>query len=109
MQPIKLNLLTMPVWWYSAGLGIVWAWMKRQYRYGLSRTGLLLFARHIREPLFGDYTKSGIVVGFFLRLALLAIKLMLFLLRLIWLAAVLLIYLCLPPACIAMIIYQLAP
>lgn len=109
MNTISLNILSFPVWWYTVGLGLVLNWVKAQFRFGLSRTGLVLFARHLREPLFGDYTRSGIVVGFFLRIALLLLKALLFGIRIFFVLCILFLYIALLPGAIVMIIYQLLP
>lgn len=109
MGSVPLNLLTFPLWWYSTGFALVRDWVKRQTRYGLQATGLLLFASHIREPLFGDYTRSGIIVGFFLRLVLLGFKLVWFGLRELYLVTLAALYLLSIPLTVVMILYQLFP
>jgi len=107
MQTNQLNLLTFPLWWYTRGLRTVWAWAKQRARYDLRATGLLLFSRHMSEPLFGDYTRSGRLVGFFLRLAILIYKLFILCVRIILIGIALLFYLVAIPLVIIMIIKQL--
>jgi hypothetical protein len=109
MKDFSLNPLTLPLWWYTTGLGLAWRWAGRQARIGLQQTGLVLFFRHFREPLYGDYTKSGMAIGFFLRIVLLIFKLLAFGLRLILIAVMLLLFCLILPAIIIMIIYQLFP
>jgi len=109
MEKFSLNILSFPVWWYTIGLKIIVQWTKKQYYFGLHRTGLLLFIKHLKEPLFGDYTKSGIVFSFFMRLVLLVFKLFIFSLRMIYAGAVVAFYFVLLPFSVAMIIIQLMP
>jgi hypothetical protein len=107
MPNFPLNLLTFPWWWYSVGWSLVKTWTKREYFFGLHKTGLLIFARHLNEPLYGDYTKSGVVFSFFLRIFILIYKLLAFALRLIFVALADLLYLLFLPALLVIIIFQL--
>lgn len=109
MGNLTLSILTFPLWWYTTGTQLVWNWVVRQLTFGLHQTGLLVFAKHIREPLYGDYTRSGIVFSFFLRLLLLGFKLVMFSLRSLGILLLMAGYLLLLPACLVMIIYQLFP
>ncbi len=107
MQNFPLNLLTFPMWWYTVGSKILWSWNKRQWHFGLHKTGLLLFSRHMGEPLYGDYTKSGRVLSFFLRLFLLFFKLIALSFRLIFLAIIDVLFVLVLPAIISMVIVQI--
>ncbi len=109
MNGLSLNLLTLPVWWYTSGWHRVWQWNLRQMDLGLHQTGLLLFAHHMREPLYGDYTHSGIILSFFLRIILLLFKLTLLVVRALLLAVFDALYLAVLPLSVAMIIFQLLP
>lgn len=108
MNNFRLNLLTLPFWWYTAGWQIIWSWNKRQFALGLRQTGLSLFIHHLREPLYGDYTRSGILLGIFFRFVLLIIKLLLLLVRLVLLALATAVYLGLLPGVLTLVIYQIA-
>lgn len=87
----------------------MWGWLRRRIAHRLRAMGLVLFIRHISEPLYGDYTRSGRFISFFLRIALLFGKG-------IWLGlysaivlAIFLLYLAILPLSIVMILYQLIP
>jgi hypothetical protein len=107
MNNFDLNLLTFPIWWYTHGLALLWAWAKRRARYDLRATGLVLFSRHMAEPMFGDYTRSGRMIGLFLRFFLLLGKLIMLLFRVLFIVIVLLVYILIIPFSIIMIINQL--
>ncbi len=68
---VPLNILTFPIWWYAVGALTVWHWFFGFVHRSFTKSGLVLFARHMREPLYGDYTRSGRLVSFFLRVILL--------------------------------------
>ena len=107
MNNFPLNFLTLPVWWYTTGLNLVWRWYRKRTNLALQSTGLLLFARHMNEPLYQDYTKSGVVISFFVRIFVLAYKALVSGLSLLLYGLVPLVYVCLLPAVIMMIIFQL--
>lgn len=107
MNNFSLNLLTFPVWWYTIGLKQVWQRAKHEFHFGLQQTGLLIFIHHLREPLYGDYTRSGRIISLLLRLLLLMAKLALFLLRLLVIAALILGYVLILPVILMMIILQI--
>jgi hypothetical protein len=107
MENFPLNLLTFPFWWYAVGGRILWQWYKRQFYFGLHKTGLLFFARHMNEPLYGDYSKTGIILSFFIRIFILIYKTIVFLLRLAVITALSLLFLSLLPVILIMIIFQL--
>ncbi len=109
MNIVPLNIFTLPVWWYTTGLTIIWQWFVVRAKGSLHNTGLVLFARHLKEPLYGDYTRSGIVISFFLRIALLVVKLVWVGFRIAGAFVFVLLYLAVIPLSIIMILYQLVP
>jgi hypothetical protein len=109
MGNLPLNIFTFPLWWYTTGTSILYQWAKRQLLIGLHQTGILLFAHHMREPLYGDYTRSGRIFSFFFRIIILLYKLVWFLVRSVIVFAIVVGYLLLLPFALVMIIYQLFP
>jgi hypothetical protein len=71
---VPLNIVTFPIWWYAVGALTVWRWFFLFAHRSFTRSGLVLFARHMGEPLYGDYTRSGRAISFFLRVILLIAK-----------------------------------
>jgi len=62
------DILYFPLWWYSQGLKKTalgfWEQLKSMAR-GLA---LPVLARHLLKPMYGDYTRSGRVISFFMRI-----------------------------------------
>jgi len=106
---IQLNPLTFPLWWYTAGFGVAWQWAVQQFRYGLKKTAFRLFLRNLRHPLYGDYTRSGRIISFFLRIVLLFAKIIFLGVRLVYLAIFLVGYLLILPFSLFMAIYIILP
>jgi hypothetical protein len=109
MPNISLTPLTFPLWWYTTGVSEASTWVKHQTRFGLQDSGLLVFARHMKEPLFGDYTKTGIFVGFCIRCTLLVVKLLWFGIREIVVCLLFLLFLAILPIAALMLVRQLIP
>jgi hypothetical protein len=107
MGAFPLNILTFPIWWYSTGLGLIWKWYKKKNHYVLERTGLLLFARHMFEPLYQDYSKSGLIISFFLRIFFLILKSIFFCLNAVFYGLGVLVYIFTLPLIIIMIVFQI--
>jgi len=102
-----LNILTFPYWWYTVGFSLFWKWANRRRHYSLQKTGLLVFARHMKEPLYGDYTKSGIFLSFIIRIFLLGYKLLVFSIQMLILVLLGFCYTFLIPLIIIMIVFQM--
>ena len=109
MGTFTLNILSFPLWWYTVGAGLTWKRYKRQIHFAVTKSGILLFARHMREPLYGDYTRSGVILGFFLRTILLVFKTFILGGRVIITSIVLLAYFIALPCVVIMIVYQFFP
>jgi hypothetical protein len=106
---IAFSPLTFPVWWYTEGLAMAWGHTKARFAYVLRSTGLLIFLRNMGQPLYGDYTRSGRIISFFLRVVLLVIFLNWAAVRLVLVFAGFLLHIAALPLAVIMIIYQLFP
>jgi succinate-acetate transporter protein len=109
MLNIHLNLFTLPIWWYTDGLKILWEFNKLHFSYGLRATGISMFVRHMNEPLYQDYSKSGMVLSLILRFFLLLYKIFLLFIRIAILAILDAIYLFWLPLSITFLILQIIP
>ncbi len=109
MESFSLTFFTFPLWWYTTGAELAWKRYKRQIHFGVVKSGIVLFARHMREPLYGDYTRSGILFSFFLRIVLIVFKSFTISLRILFASILLLLYFIAIPVTIIMIIYQFFP
>jgi hypothetical protein len=109
LNSFPLNFLTFPVWWYTVGIKIAFKKAQANFGYGIKKTGIVLFARHLGEPLYGDYTRTGRIVSFFLRIVLIFFKVLLLTFRGIFLIIYLLGYLIILPSLIILLIWQFLP
>lgn len=109
MNTTTFNILTFPIWWYGEGLSLAWGHAKSQWGIILRSTGLLIFLRNMAQPLYGDYTRSGRIISFFLRIFLLIFILVWTSLRLTVTLVAFLMHIFALPLVVVMIIYQLFP
>lgn len=109
MNQLQLNPITFPLWWYTVGFRLVCAWALRQFRFGLKTTGIIVFIRYMRHPLYGDYTRSGRIISFLIRVVLLIFKILVLGLRILVLLAFLISYLLILPFAFIMVAYQFVP
>lgn len=109
METTTFNILTFPIWWYSEGLQLAFRHARSRWGTVLRSTGLIIFLRNMTQPLYGDYTRSGRAISFFLRVFLLVFILIWTVVRLIIVLAGLLLHIVAFPVIVIMIIYQLFP
>ncbi len=106
---LQLNPLTFPLWWYTIGLEVAWDRAKKHFRYGLKKTAFRLFLRNMRHPLYGDYTRSGRIISFFLRVVLLIAKTIFLAVRTLIIGIFLIVYVTVLPFSLFTILYLLLP
>lgn len=105
----SFNLLTFPIWWYGEGLVLAWRHYASHIRVVLRSTGIMIFLRNLGQPLYGDYTRAGRIISFFIRLILLVFLIVWTAARLVVASVGFVLHLIILPLVIVMIIYQLFP
>lgn len=104
-----LSPVAFPIWWYSEGVSMAWHHLQINIHQTIRSTGLVIFLKNMFQPLYGDYTRSGRAISFFLRCFLLIFVLGWGGLRIGLNFAGFLLHLVALPLAIVMIIYQLIP
>ena len=105
---ILLDFVYFPLWWYSRGLKKVALFFQRQVRDRAERLSLRILIANLFNPMYGDYSKSGRIISFFLRIIVFGFKMILMFIWTIILLIVLFIYLLLPPFIIYNIVLNIA-
>lgn len=103
------DMLYTPVWWYTQGLGEVAKGLWNEaldYAHALS---LKILFRNLLTPMFGDYSRSGRVISFFVRIAQFAVKVIMMIIWLLVLVLVLVLWISLPLFVVYQILYHLIP
>lgn len=74
-----LSIFYFPIWWYSSGLKKRFSTFKNQVkRISKSLALKIMFANYFK-PMFGEYSRQGRMISFFMRTILLIWRLILFL------------------------------
>ena len=107
MNNQPLSVLTFPIWWYSEGLQLAWRHCIERCRFVVRSTGLVIFAKNLFQPMYGDTTKEGRVISFFLRVIMIVFLFAWTVLRLALAVALFGVHLVALPGVVIMIIYQL--
>ncbi len=107
MNNQQLGLLQVPIWWYTEGVVLAWRHFLAKKAFILRSTGLLIFVRNMFQPLYGDTTRQGRVISFFIRIVLLVFLVLWTLLRLLIAFGLFCFHLIALPGAIIMVVYQL--
>ncbi len=106
---IIADMFYTPVWWYSQGLIEVARGLGNEALDYASSLSLKILFRNLLTPMFGDYSRSGRIISFFVRIAQFGVKLVMMLIWLLVLVVVLLLWLVLPVFVFYQILYHLIP
>lgn len=81
VRDIVFDFVKFPVWWYSAGLASAGRFTGAEIRNWAQRLSLVILLRNLFKPMYGDYTRTGKAISFFLRLFMFAVK---FVVMVVW-------------------------
>lgn len=100
---VILDILYFPVWWYSKGLKNVLLWAGRRIRIANINLSLRLWLTSLFKPMFGERSRSGRIISFFMRLMVLVWRSFLILMVILSASLVIVIWIVLP----VFIVYQI--
>ena len=104
---ILWDIIYFPIWWYTKGLVKVARYCLDSAQFHLQRRiGLSIWLKSMFKPMFGDYTKEGRIISFFMRIFVLIWKLVSSLVWLIILLILFIVWMLLPLLVVYFILYQ---
>lgn len=95
-----LNVSRFPLWWYSRGVQRAWRWYVAGLASFLEWSGLVVVLKNLGRPMYGDFSRSGRVISFFVRLFQIAVLTAVFAAIFVMRTAVFFCYFALLPAVI---------
>ena len=101
-KDLLAEILYFPLWWYSRGVFKILNIIKEQGQEMIRALGLKIWLKSMLKPMFGDYTKEGRLISFFMRIIILIFRLAAFIIWMTVLSILLLCWLSLPPLAIFM-------
>ena len=96
LNPI-FSLLYFPVWWYGKGLAKFLNFFKRTIEEIACPFVLKILIQNIVKPMYGDYSREGRIISFFMRIMHLSWRLVRVAFTFFMLAIAFFVYLFLPP------------
>lgn len=101
------DILYFPIWWYTKGLARVTEYCLSSARFHIQRRlALGLWLSSMFKPMYGDYTKEGRIISFFMRLVVLFGKLVSLVFLLLFLFFVFIAWILLPVLIVYYLLYQ---
>ncbi|MFH1367350.1 MAG: hypothetical protein ABIH38_05240 [Patescibacteria group bacterium] len=89
-KELVLDVIYFPVWWYTKGLKKAWIFFTGEVSDWANRLSLKILFKSMFKPMYGDYSRSGRIISFFMRIIVFGFKLIL---MVIWLTVLLVIFL----------------
>lgn len=102
-----LDILYFPVWWYTKGLSRIASYCVENIVRHERRLALRIWLQYLFKPMYGDYTKEGRIISFFMRVIVMVAKLVVMVLWVFYTGILFIIWLILPLVFIYFILFQL--
>ncbi len=97
------DFLYFPFWWYSRGFWEVLKWSGNFLLRQLSITGLLIWVKNLFTPMFGQHDWAGVIISFFMRVVQIIARSLLMAFWLVYVIAIVILWLIIP----IYVLYQL--
>jgi hypothetical protein len=102
------KLLYFPVWWYSSGTKKVLLFAGREISGVANALGIVILFKNLLKPMYGDYSKSGRIISFFVRIVQYIFLLIAITIWSLLMALLFIVWLLLPIIVLYSIIFQLS-
>lgn len=106
-KELILDVIYFPVWWYTKGLSKAGVFFMNEVSDWANRLSLKILFRNMLKPMYGDYSRSGRIISFFMRIIVFGFKLILMVIWLSVLSVLFIFWIVLPIFIVYMIILNL--
>ena len=65
---VLFDVFRFPVWWYTTGTANAARFTWQEFLSILNRLSIPILVRNLGKPMYGDYSKSGRIISFFVRI-----------------------------------------
>ncbi len=65
---VLFDVFRFPVWWYTTGTKNAAQFTWQEFLSILNRLSIPILVRNLGKPMYGDYSKSGRIISFFVRI-----------------------------------------
>ncbi len=104
---VILEIFYFPVWWYFGGFKKTISFCWKKIKAGEKRLALGIWIKNIFTPMYGQRDIAGRIISFFIRVAQIFVRLLIFFIWTVIIFTVLLFYIFLPLVALYQIIAQL--
>jgi hypothetical protein len=101
------DFLYFPLWWYSGGVKRVLIFIQEKEKDIFYALGLHIWLKVLFKPMYADYSFSGRLISFFMRIIILSVDLVVVMIWSAFLILILLVWLFLPVFALGSIWYNL--
>ncbi len=108
-RDVLFDIVRFPIWWYSRGLMIAARFVGQEIQSLSDRLSIPILIRNLFKPMFGDYSRSGRIISFFVRLFVFIFKGIGFLLWTILLAMLFVVWIAVPLMAVYQVVVQIVP
>ena len=96
-RSVAVELAYSPLWWYTTGLKRQGRTLLRQVRYANDVSGVSPWLTNLFVPMFGQHDIAGRVISFFMRLAQLLVRFLVYVGYVLVAVLLLVLYVVIPP------------
>lgn len=75
VRDILIDIIRFPIWWYTRGTANALRFVWSELLSIIDRLSLRILIRNLGKPMYGDYSRSGRIISFFIRLMVFGFKL----------------------------------
>ncbi|MFH0829114.1 MAG: hypothetical protein V1907_02950 [Candidatus Kerfeldbacteria bacterium] len=103
---VVFDVFRFPFWWYTTGTANAARFIWQEFLSILNRLSIPILVRNIGKPMYGDYSKSGRIISFFVRIIVFAFRFVGLAIWTVLLFAGFLVWLALMPFVVYEVVYQ---
>jgi hypothetical protein len=107
-KELVFDVIYFPVWWYTKGLKKAAVFFVDEVMDWANRLSLKILFKSMFKPMYGDYTRSGRIISFFMRIIVFGFKLVVMIIWLFVLLVLFLLWLVMPVFIVYMIILNIS-
>lgn len=67
-KDVLFDVFRFPIWWYTTGTANAARFTWQEFLSILNRLSISILVRNLGKPMYGDYSKSGRIISFFVRI-----------------------------------------
>lgn len=108
IRDVLFDVVRFPIWWYTTGMVQAGRFFLNEFQSVVDRLSIPILLRNLFKPMYGDYTKSGRIISFFMRIIVFFFRFIGLMILSVFLVAGFLLWLAALPLLAYQVFFQLA-